>query len=272
MEFEANTASFQALACELARRPSMSQLAAIVAQTLGADSAWLGIEVASGQLVPVTSYGIALPAVVIPGQCPASLGRESFSLGFTDPTGVIAVNFSKTRLADDHEIFQAIEAVANYAASLIKLNAQNARILALLEIPKALLGAFSASEACQIVIGVVLDCTGARAGGIVSAGNLYKVNEHGKGEFFNDPMGGQYFMPVNNGTISTSGGGDKVNVMFNVVNQVPGVDFSVTGTQQNGNDVVINAAVRAVAGQIASGIGEVPKAMSSRGITGNVRR
>ena len=169
VESEANTTSFQALACQLARRPSMSQLAAIIAQILGADSAWLGIEVASGQLIPVTSYGIALPAVVIPGQCPASLGRESFSLGFTDPTGVIAVNFSKTRLADDHEIFQALEAAGSYAASLVKLNAQNAYILALHEIPKALLSAFSPSEACQIVIGVVLGCTGTRAGSIVSA-------------------------------------------------------------------------------------------------------
>lgn len=95
---------------------------------------------------------------------------------------------------------------------------------------------------------------GRRYGGNVSNGNYYEVNEGGLPELY-ESGGKQYLMPNSDGKVvsnkdATSGAGAPI---VNVNIQTPvGMTASVTSTE-NGNNVDINATIKAVANNIKSG-------------------
>ncbi|WP_330983610.1 MULTISPECIES: tape measure protein [Enterobacterales] len=112
---------------------------------------------------------------------------------------------------------------------------------------------------------------GRRYGGGVSAGNMYRVNESGESEVFQNSAGQQMFIPGQSGKVvpsDSSGGSSPVNIIIN--NTAPGATVENQG--YNPDTKTITLAVKEVAKQLRSRNGEVARSLSdSWNISGKTR-
>lgn len=120
--------------------------------------------------------------------------------------------------------------------------------------PTKLAAMASITAATASIIGNITGVSyggGRQYGGPVSAGSMYRVNESGRPEMFTASNGSQYMLPTANGNVTPAGqvGNGGVTVILN--NAPAGTEATAS---VNGNQVVIDLAVKAAEAKVADGI------------------